>query len=413
MAVYHGKVLELVAIEKSNEKSYLRIKLSFEQEAELFWNVDSETAENLMTISQFDENHKYRLSLHTTLDTIKKHYISFITRTYRDKSDRIYFTCSSDYKNDLDSIKNTQSINDIKKFSFLSTNLSAIDEKKIEQTNEQNKLVISKGYKLSFKWVIISMISVIFYLLFGYSNNSYLNKTSINKATMPIGEIETTEVNLENKKNIFTPVNKFEKDKSTQSSLPYIELDDLITYSIPEGYVSLTFDDGPSKYTEAIVDILKKYKVGGTFFFIGVNVKKHPYSVRYVQSNKYSIGSHSMNHLKMSDLSFEKQEDEIIQATKAIEDITNEKVVLFRPPYGALNNQTKNIIHNYHDKMILWNMDPKDWKTRDTDKIYNDIHNTEASGSIILLHESQAVIDALPKIIEHLQEQNLKIVSLQ
>ncbi|QED49866.1 polysaccharide deacetylase family protein [Cytobacillus dafuensis] len=407
MSVYHGKILELVAIEKSNEKSYLRIKLSFEQEDELFWEIDSNTAENLKTISVFDENHKYRLSLHTTLDTIKKQYISYMTRTYREKSERIYFACSADYKNNLDSIKNTQSVNDFENLPFLSAKLSAIEEKKVE---EKSEVVIPKGYKLPFKWVSVVMICLIFSILFGYSNHSNLNEPAINKNTIPIAEAKTVDVNEVNNNNVVTPAANLVED---ESSPPYIKLDESIAYSLPEGNVALTFDDGPSKYTVEIVDILKKYKVGGTFFFIGTNAKKRPDDVRYVQSNKYSIGSHSMNHLIMSDLSYEKQENEFIQGNKVIEDITNDKVTLFRPPYAAFNDQTKNAVNHHQNKIVLWNRDTEDWKSRDADKIFHYIRNTESSGSIILLHESQAVIDALPKIIEHLQAQNLKIVSLQ
>lgn len=419
MSVYSGKVMELVSIENDNEKSYLLIKLSFEQEVELFWEIDNDTAENLMTISEFDENHKYRLSLHTTYDKIKNQYLSLITRTYRNKSERISFACSVDFKTNLESIKNTKSINDLKRLLFLSMTLPAVDGKKIEQKIEQNEVINPKRFKLQFKWVSVAIISVIIFILFGNSNKSYsnnlsLNKAQINKTTITTAKVENTEAHLKNKKNIDTPVtSKLAKDTSSDSSLPYIELGDSIAFKVPEGYVSLTFDDGPSKYTERIVDILKKYNVGGTFFFIGNNVIKHPDYVRYVHSNGYSIGSHSMDHVEMSHLSYKKQEEELLQSTKAIEDITNEKVVLFRPPYEALNELTKEVIHDHHDKMILWNRDTEDWKTRDANKIFNYVRNTEASGSIILLHESLAVIDALPKIIEHLKEQKLTIVSLQ
>ncbi|MBP0723603.1 polysaccharide deacetylase family protein [Bacillus sp. RG28] len=413
MTGYHGKVIELVAIEKCNEKSYLHIKFFFEQQAELFWEIDSDTAEKLKTITEFDENHKYRLSLHTKFDAVNKQYTSFITRTYLDKSDRIYFDCSLHYKNNLESIKNTQSLNDLNRLKFISIDPLAMDDEKIKQKNRQNNLVVSKKYNLPLKLIMVAMIGVIFFILFGYSKNLNVKHKTIKKTITLNSEVETTKVNLENKKNIVTPITNLANDYSTQSSLPEIELNNLITFNIPKGYVSLTFDDGPSKYTVEIVDILKKYKVGGTFFFIGYNVKKHPNFVQYVHSNNYSIGSHSMNHVKMSNLSYAKQENEITQSSKAIEDITHEKVVLFRPPYEALNEQTKEIIYNYHDKMILWNRDPKDWKIRDPDKIYNYIRKTEASGSIILLHETQAVVDTLPKIIEHLQEQNLKIISLK
>ncbi|MBS4201185.1 polysaccharide deacetylase family protein [Bacillus sp. FJAT-49732] len=413
MSVYQGKVIELLAIEKENEKVFLRIKLSFETEVELFWEIDRDTAENLITISNLTGNHKYRLSLHTTLDPHKGQFISSITKTYRDKSERIGFVCSVGYKNNLDSIKNTQSMNDLIKLPFLSIEQSAIDGEKIEQKNE---VVIPKAYTFPFKWVYATLIGAILVLLFGFFNNIYLHKNTMNDTTIAKAQVKTAEVQLDTIESVVAPVSELPelvKDDTVQLGLPYLEIEDSVAFSLPAGNVALTFDDGPSKYTEEIVDILKHYKVGGTFFFIGMNVKKHPDAVRYVQSNGYSIGSHSMNHPKMSELPYEKQVDELIQSTKAIEEITNERVILFRPPYGAFNKQTKEVLYDYQEKMILWNIDPKDWMTRDAEKIFNYINKSDGSGAIIILHESQAVIDALPRIIEYLQEENLNIVSIQ
>jgi peptidoglycan-N-acetylglucosamine deacetylase len=413
MSVYDGKIVELLAIEKNYEKSYIHIKLFVEKEVELFWEIDSDTAENLRKIAKFDGNHKNRLSLHTSSNTTKKHFISVMTKTYRDKSNGISFACSSEYKNDLDTIKNTQSINELIKLPFLSMKIPTINEIKIEQTIEQNEGKISKRYNLPFKWVNVAMISVILFILFGYSNSTFSNNNTINSPTIAKAAVERTKSKVENKKNVVKLDTNLKKENSFHPALPYIKLNDFLTYSLPEGYVSLTFDDGPSQYTEKIVDLLKKYNVGGTFFFIGNNVKKYPDFVRYVSSNGYSIGSHSMTHVRMSGLSYKKQADELTQSTKSIENITNEKVVLFRPPYEALNEQTKDVIHHYQDKLILWNKDTEDWKTRNPDKIFNYVCHTEASGSIILLHESQAVINALPKIIEYLEDRDLNIVSLQ
>jgi len=198
-----------------------------------------------------------------------------------------------------------------------------------------------------------------------------------------------------------------------QFMLPFVELDNPVSYNIPEGYVALTFDDGPSKYSKEIVDILKEYGIGGTFFFIGLNVKKYPEHVKYIHSNGYSIGTHSMNHSNLPTLSNEKQEKELIQSSQLIESLTGEKLSLFRPPYGAMNQNVKDLANQYGYKIILWNNDPEDWRNKDADAIVNHIKNTDISGSIILLHESQAVIDALPRIINYLKEQNLEIVSLK
>lgn len=92
------KVIELLAIENHDEKSYLRIKLSFEEEYELCWEIDRDTANNLKNICQFNGNHKYRLSLHITSETSNNYFKSVLTKTYLNTSQRIYFNCSVEYK---------------------------------------------------------------------------------------------------------------------------------------------------------------------------------------------------------------------------------------------------------------------------------------------------------------------------
>lgn len=115
----------------------------------------------------------------------------------------------------------------------------------------------------------------------------------------------------------------------------------------------------------------------------------------------------------MKNLSYEKQKSELINSIEKLKEIINDDIVLFRPPYGSYNSQLVDIATENDCKIVLWNNDPQDWKTKDADKILESIVNSNTSGAIILLHESQAVIDCLPKIIEFLQEQNLEIVNLK
>ena len=96
-----------------------------------------------------------------------------------------------------------------------------------------------------------------------------------------------------------------------------------------------------------------------------------------------------------------------------MEEIIDEDVLLFRPPYGSYNKQLVDLAIEHEYKIVLWNNDPEDWKTRNPNKIFESIKNSNTSGAIILLHESQAVVDSLPKIIEYLQEQDLEIVNLK
>ena len=69
-----------------------------------------------------------------------------------------------------------------------------------------------------------------------------------------------------------------------------------------------------------------------------------------------------MYHKNFSTLNSEKQEKEMMQVNHLIEEVTNEPVVLFRPPYGSWNDQTKIIAEKNEQKIVLWNSDPEDWK---------------------------------------------------
>lgn len=119
-----------------------------------------------------------------------------------------------------------------------------------------------------------------------------------------------------------------------------------------------------------------------------------------------------MSHPNFAKLPSVKQEYEILHTNRLIEELIQEKITLFRPPYGIKNETTIDLMNLTNSKMVLWNSDTEDWKSNNANEIFKKVVNTKASGSIILLHESQAVIDALPRIIEYLQGQDLNIVSL-
>ena len=403
----NGKFLELINLQQDNDNWYLHTRIiSIGQQLEVLWEVDEYTAHHLIPLCDFNGNHKYRLSFKTSADSAKSQITSTVSKTYRDISNRLIFICSKEYEKQLEEIKNTINDQDLLKLSFIHVPYTEV------QTPIEDVAIIKKDKpKKSFKRASIGLISVIF-LLFGYS--TYLNKITDSKIVN--AEIKTTEVHLADARSevVATAYNASTTEEPIeQSHFPYVEMKDLVNYNISGNYVALTFDDGPTQYTTAIVDILKHYDVGGTFFLIGNKSKNHPDIVQYVYNNGYTIGSHSMKHDNMVKLTYEHQEKDLLQTTAILEEIISEDVNLYRPPYGSFNSSTENLIQANDKKMVLWNRDTKDWQTRDAQKIIQYIKSIDAAGSIILLHESQAVVDALPTVIEHLQQQNVNIVNLK
>jgi len=414
MSMYHSKLLELLAIENIANKSYLHARLSFNGTIDFLLEIDNKTAAHLLAAVSFDEKNKYRLSLYSFKDSAQKNYVSYVTRTYLDQSERIYFSCSEKYANSLDSIKNIQYTHEIRTLPFLSNFIEINDElkNKREQASEY-KEAESRKLSLHISWSKFGLLSLAIIILFGFklSDLSMLNKIETSEKVTANAEIVTKQSveSIENEE-IHSQIGV---SSPMQPSLPFIELNETTTYSIPKNAVAITFDDGPSQYSKKIVDILKEYQVGGTFFYIGINVKKNRDAVQYVKENGFTIGNHSLSHKQLTILDNEMQKYEIMEAKQLIEEITLEEVKLFRPPYGAMDETTVDLAITNNNKVVLWNNDPKDWESQNPDLIFNHIRNSENAGSIILLHESQAVIDALPRIIEYLQAQNLQIVSLK
>lgn len=405
MSVYLGKLLELLSIETKSDKAYLKVRLSYDDEIELLWEIDNDIADQLKTIAVFEENYKYRLSFFSSWDPVKKKYISYLTKTYRDQSEKIYFACSKAYTDQLASLKNSNQKSELSSLSFISSNL----EKKEIQIE---KLSTSKS---NIGWLSVALISIISTITIGYVSHSCINQDLFCEKkpakAESVSKIESVQITKnETSKQTVNSTKKMEL--IVQPTIQSVKLNKVINFSIPKGTVALTFDDGPSKYSVRIMKILKEYHAGGTFFYIGQNVKKYPNNVKYAHSNGFSIGSHSMNHIDFTKLTYKKQENEIIQTNKLIQDLTHQNVTLFRPPYGSKNKQTIELMQKYHFKMVLWNRDTEDWKYRNSKEIINYVQKSKESGAIILLHESQATLDSLPTILTFLQSKNLRVVSL-
>jgi peptidoglycan-N-acetylglucosamine deacetylase len=408
MSIKTEKLLELLSIECETENSHILIKLMFDDEPiDIKWKIDLETAKQLKALIEPNKNYKYRLSFQSTAIPSKGINYSWITRTQGDKSDNIFFSCSNTYVDGLETMKACTNLKELARLSTF-TVLSPFKRKSKKATRKSgSSRVLLKRARLS----VAACVAIAFILV--YSGQSYNYEPALAKKKVTIQKVDThsplTQRPIGNE-NAAVP----KKDvKETPKPIPSFHINKLITSSVPEGSVALTFDDGPSKHTKEIADILKKNQAGGTFFFIGTNVEKYPEYVQYVHKNGFSIGNHSMTHPDLTELTIDQQQQEISKANQLIEKLTSEPVTLFRPPYEANNQSTINLMAADHLKMVLWDRDPRDWQTKNPEKILDYIKDNDASGTIILLHESQKVVDILPAIINYLKSQQLQIITLE
>lgn len=165
--------------------------------------------------------------------------------------------------------------------------------------------------------------------------------------------------------------------------------------------VALTFDDGPSEYTEGFLNVLKEKGVPGTFFEIGEEMPGREATMRRILAEGDEIGDHTMTHVELPGYG------EIAGAAERIKQYTGFEPCLFRPPYGAVDSRVISTAGALGMKTITWNVDPRDWSLPGTEAIYSNIVSNARPGSIILMHDGGGprgeTLTALPRIIETLR----------
>ena len=178
-----------------------------------------------------------------------------------------------------------------------------------------------------------------------------------------------------------------------------------------EQMVSLTFDDGPNpKTTPLILDILKKYNAKATFFILGQNIAGNEDIIRRMVAEGHEVANHSWSHPNFTKLSPDQIKQEVEQTQAALEQITGQRPLMVRPPYGAVNQTVMNAMNL---PAIYWSVDSLDWKTRDSKAILNVIQANTRPGSIVLLHDiHQPTAESIEPVIQYLQGQGYKLGTL-
>ncbi|WP_157738030.1 polysaccharide deacetylase family protein [Aneurinibacillus soli] len=179
--------------------------------------------------------------------------------------------------------------------------------------------------------------------------------------------------------------------------------------------VYLTFDDGPGKYTKDMVAVLDKYHVKGTFFWIGDNLNSDD-KVAFAQkmaAEGHIIGTHTMHHQQLRKNSKEAQIKLITDSTTYVSSKVGIPIYYFRPPYGAIDQNSLLASREANQRFVYWSVDSLDWKhPNQPDIIMKNITSEVRPGAIILMHEKQTTLHMLPAIIDMLQKKGYQLEPL-
>src|SRR5438067_8003691 len=180
-------------------------------------------------------------------------------------------------------------------------------------------------------------------------------------------------------------------------------------------YIAMSFDDGPSAtLTPKLLDLLATRHIKATFFVIGENVMEHPEIVARAAREGHEIGNHSWSHPNLAKMSQESVRSQLQRTDAAIKNATGERPTLMRPPYGSITDREKHWIHDeFGYRIILWDVDPYDWKRPGPAVVRNRILKETRPGSIVLSHDIHpGTIEAMPSTLDALEAKGFKSVTV-
>ncbi len=191
-----------------------------------------------------------------------------------------------------------------------------------------------------------------------------------------------------------------------------------ISYSavhVQQPIIAMTFDDGPSeKLTPELLDLLAERHIHATFFVIGQNAQDHPEILQRALKEGHEIGNHSWSHPAFGKMRDEAVRNELRKTDQAIQMAIGKRPVLMRPPYGSITTRQKQWIHSeFGYSIILWDVDPLDWKRPGPSVVANRIVRQTRAGSIILAHDIHpGTIKAMPAVFDQLRAKGFQFVTV-
>ena len=198
------------------------------------------------------------------------------------------------------------------------------------------------------------------------------------------------------------------KEEEVVSIIP--EVRDLTKYQ-DKKLIAFTFDDGPSETnTNYLLDNLDKYDAKVTFFVLGSRVNSNKETIKRAYLKGNDIGSHTYNHRNLNLLSDVALMDEVKKTNEAIKDVIGTSPTLLRPPYGNLTDHGKELANM---SIVLWNIDPLDWKYKDKNRVAQEIIEHAHDGAIVLVHDIyKSSVEGALLAMEELQKQGYAFVTI-
>lgn len=174
--------------------------------------------------------------------------------------------------------------------------------------------------------------------------------------------------------------------------------------------VALTYDDGPSKNTDTILDVLKQYNAKATFFVVGQQAEYYTDELKREVDEGMEVGSHTYEHMTLKYHTTAEIQETLNHNDQVIQKLAGFTPVIMRPTGGGVD---ENVATSVTKPMIEWDVDTEDWRTKDASNTIKVAEENVQDGSIILMHDLyEATAEASKTLIPDLQQMGYKLVTV-
>jgi peptidoglycan/xylan/chitin deacetylase (PgdA/CDA1 family) len=185
--------------------------------------------------------------------------------------------------------------------------------------------------------------------------------------------------------------------------------------------LALTFDDGPGDSTGSILDLLDRHGARSTFFCLGERVQGRAALLRRMLADGHEVGNHFFSHRHPEALSDDEIQDELARTAGSIGGLSGPAPKLVRPPYGEEPERVAAVAAELGlGPVVLWSIDPEDWKVPPADAIVQCVLGEARPGAIVDLHDGwgrtegtrQPTVEALERLLPELQSRGFDLVTV-
>ncbi len=180
--------------------------------------------------------------------------------------------------------------------------------------------------------------------------------------------------------------------------------------------VYLTFDDGPSRYTPAVLNVLKSYNAKATFFLIGSQIRTREATTRRIAREGHSVQDHTWRHPNLKRLSSIEISSQFTRTNREIRRQGIRQPVCERPPYGAFNDRVRRVSQTLGMRTVIWSLDTNDWRRPGASSIARRVLRGTSNGSIVLMHDGggnrSQTVTALKTILRTLKARGYRFEAL-